>query len=71
MRVLLMSVQEVIFRTNPAGTLTFVNARWTTLHRGRPDEAVVCRLADTEPADRDAVASLFGGARRGGSRRCY
>lgn len=62
MRVLLKSVQEVIFRTNPAGTLTFVNARWTTLHRGRPDEAVGRRLADiAEPADRDAVASLFGG----------
>ncbi|WP_431264766.1 ATP-binding protein [Roseateles chitinivorans] len=62
MRVLLKSVQEVIFRTNPAGTLTFVNARWTTLHRGRPDEAVGRRLVDiAEPADRDAVASLFGG----------
>jgi PAS domain S-box-containing protein len=62
MRVLLKSVQEVIFRTNPAGTLTFVNARWTTLHRGRPDEAVGRRLSDlAEPADRDAVASLFGG----------
>ncbi|WP_431288034.1 ATP-binding protein [Roseateles chitinivorans] len=62
MRVLLKSVQEVIFRTNPGGTLTFVNARWTTLHRGRPDEAVGRRLADiAEPADRDAVASLFGG----------
>ncbi|WP_423597265.1 ATP-binding protein [Roseateles sp. MS654] len=62
MRVLLKSVQEVIFRTNPAGTLTFVNARWTTLHRGRPDEAVGRRLADlAEPADREAVAALFGG----------
>ena len=62
MRVLLKSVQEVIFRTNPAGTLTFVNARWTTLHRGRPDEAVGRRLADlAEPADREAVASLFDG----------
>ncbi|MBO9687697.1 MAG: PAS domain-containing protein [Mitsuaria chitosanitabida] len=60
MRVLLKSVQEVIFRTNPAGTLTFVNARWTTLHRGRPDEAVGRRLADlAEPADREAVAALF------------
>lgn len=62
MRVLLKSVQEVIFRTNPSGTLTFVNARWTTLHRGRPDEAVGRRLADlAEPADREAVAGLFGG----------
>ncbi|MDH0865698.1 ATP-binding protein [Mitsuaria sp. GD03876] len=62
MRVLLKSVQEVIFRTNPAGTLTFVNARWTTLHRGRPDEAVGRRLADlAEPADREAVAGLFDG----------
>jgi len=62
MRVLLKSVQEVIFRTNPAGTLTFVNARWTTLHRGRPDEAVGRRLMDlAEPADREAVAGLFGG----------
>ncbi|WP_416759221.1 ATP-binding protein [Roseateles sp. So40a] len=62
MRVLLKSVQEVIFRTNPGGTLTFVNARWTTLHRGRPDEAVGRRLADlAEPADRDAVDSLFDG----------
>ncbi|OWQ84702.1 hypothetical protein CDN99_23485 [Roseateles aquatilis] len=60
LRVLLKSVQELIFRTNPAGTLTFVNARWTTLHRGRPDEAVGRRLADlAEPADRDAVAALF------------
>lgn len=60
MRVLLKSVQEVIFRTNPGGTLTFVNARWTTLHRGRPDEAVGRQLADlAEPADREAVAALF------------
>lgn len=61
MRVLLKSVQEVIFRADAAGTLTFVNARWTTLHRGEPDEAVGRRLADlAEPQDRAAVMTLFG-----------
>jgi len=60
MRVLLRSVQELIFRTDPEGRLTFVNARWTTLHRGRVDEAVGRRLSEmAEPEDRDAVEALF------------
>ncbi len=60
MRVLLRSVQELIFRTDPQGVLTFVNARWTTLHRGTPDEAVGRRLVDlAEPADRAALDALF------------
>ncbi|SEK77201.1 PAS domain S-box-containing protein [Roseateles sp. YR242] len=60
MRVLLRSVQELIFRTDLQGTLTFVNARWTTLHRGRVDEAVGRRLADlADQEDRAAVEALF------------
>ncbi|UXH78831.1 sensor histidine kinase [Roseateles amylovorans] len=60
MRVLLRSVQELIFRTDPLGVLTFVNARWTTMHHGRPDEAVGRRLTDlAEPADRAGLTALF------------
>lgn len=58
--VLLKSVQEVIFRTDTEGRITFVNARWAALSdagvesaRGRRFSELCC------PDDRDRVAALF------------
>nr|WP_315431283.1 ATP-binding protein [uncultured Albidiferax sp.] len=60
LRVLLKSVQELIFRTDPQGAMTFVNERWEAL-RGQPVEQALGKALATfvEPADFDAVARLF------------
>jgi PAS domain S-box-containing protein len=58
--VLMRSVQELIFRTDAQGIITFVNARWAILSGTRAASAIGKPLTQVvEPACRDAVASLF------------
>jgi PAS domain S-box-containing protein len=58
--VLMRSVQELIFRTDVHGTITFVNARWAILSGTRAATAIGKPLTQVvEPACRDAVAKLF------------
>lgn len=58
--VLMRSVQELIFRTDAKGTITFVNARWAILSGTPAASAIGKPLTQVvEPAYRDAVASLF------------
>jgi PAS domain S-box-containing protein len=69
MSVLLKSVQELIFRTDPQGRLSFVNARWGTLNRERAESALGQPLqALVEPQDRERVAALFATDDRAGVR---
>jgi PAS domain S-box-containing protein len=58
--VLMRSVQELIFRTDVQGTITFVNARWAVLSGARAATAIGKPLTQVvEPACQDAVAQLF------------
>ena len=60
LRVLVKSVQELIFRTNLAGEIVYVNDRWTALRGQSVDDAVGHALmALVEPQERDSVAALF------------
>ncbi|MBC7681281.1 MAG: PAS domain S-box protein [Ferruginibacter sp.] len=60
MRLLLKSVQELIFRTDARGAITFFNNRWTALLGQVMDPAGRHTLAElVEPSDRGAVAPLF------------
>ncbi|MFN3630064.1 MAG: ATP-binding protein, partial [Casimicrobiaceae bacterium] len=69
MSVLLKSVQEVIFRTDAEGVLSFVNARWGAISQARGDQALGRRLPDLViPADRERVAALFSLSDRAGVR---
>jgi PAS domain S-box-containing protein len=69
MSVLLKSVQELIFRTDTEGIITFVNARWGALSRHGTQGAIGRRLADmVVPADRARLAELFQPDERAGVR---
>lgn len=69
MSVLLKSVQELIFRTDAQGRLTFVNARWGVLNRERAERAVGTLLPDlVEPPYRERVRELFNDDDRSGMR---
>lgn len=58
--VLLKSVQELIFRTDARGCITFVNARWAALSDAGIDSARGQRFSDlASPGDRERVAALF------------
>jgi len=58
--VLLKSVQELIFRTDAAGAITFVNARWAAISSEGMAQARGKHLADlVAPADRQRTAELF------------
>ena len=58
--VTIRSLQELIFRTDAGGRITFVNRRWSALGTHGPIEATGERLSDLViPAQRAAVASLF------------
>ncbi len=58
--VLLKSVQELIFRTDADGAITFVNARWAALSDEGPERAYGRRFSDlAAPADRERIAALF------------
>lgn len=68
--VLLKSVQELIFRTDTDGGITFVNARWAALSGAGPDSARGRRFADlVVDADRDRTAALFRRDDRAGVRQ--
>lgn len=61
--VLMKSVQELIFRTDADGRLSFVNARWTLLGAAGGQQLIGRRLAAlVEPAYEHRVAALFGRA---------
>jgi PAS domain S-box-containing protein len=67
--VLLKSVQELIFRTDAQGRLSFVNARWGMLNRERAEHALGQALADlVEGEDQARVAALFSASDRAGVR---
>lgn len=69
LRVLLKSVQELIFRTDETGVITYVNARWVALSPSPADRAIGQRLQDlVVPADKLAVAALFDARDSGGVR---
>ena len=67
--VLLKSVQELIFRTDAAGVIIFVNARWAAVSAQHAEQAVGQRFQDLlDPADRERVAALFNADDRVGVR---
>ncbi|UDF36769.1 UNVERIFIED_ORG: PAS domain S-box protein [Shinella sp. XGS7] len=67
--VLLKSVQELIFRTDAQGRLSFINARWGMLNRERAENALGQSLADlVEPQDRERMQALFSASDRAGVR---
>lgn len=69
--VLMRSVQEVIFRTNTAGRITFVNARLALLTGGSESQTIGRTLQElVEPNYRAAVENLFARAEAGGVRTC-
>jgi PAS domain S-box-containing protein len=54
------SLQELIFRTDTAGAITFVNAHWTTLTAADTAQARGMHLWDlVQPSQRDAAHALF------------
>ncbi|MBT9459756.1 MAG: PAS domain S-box protein [Burkholderiaceae bacterium] len=58
--VLMKSVQELIFRADTAGVISFVNARWGVISADGADRALGRQLQDlVDPADRAVVAELF------------
>lgn len=69
--VLMRSVQEVIFRTNSAGRITFVNARLALLTGGNETAAIGRPLQElVDPSYRPVVENLFAHAEAGGVRTC-
>ena len=69
LRVLMKSVQELIFRTDVAGAITFVNARWFTLRGTDAQPAIGRNLHEiVEPESRDAVRALFRNDKKSGLR---
>ena len=67
--VLMRSLQELVFRTDAQGRLTFVNARWGAISSDRAEQAIGVNLSDlVEPEDRDKMAALFNPAARDGVR---
>ena len=69
LRVLVRSVQELIFRTDGQGRLTYANDRWIAMRGQSVEHAINRSLADlVEPADRDAVAALFSTTSQAGVR---
>ncbi|MFG6465790.1 ATP-binding protein [Roseateles sp. BYS87W] len=70
MAVLLKSVQELIFRTDAAGVITFINARWAAVGSESRAQVVGRRLADLVVADdRVRTAALFRLDDRAGARQ--
>jgi PAS domain S-box-containing protein len=67
--VLLKSLQELIFRTDAQGRLSFINARWGMLNRERAENVLGQALADlVEPQDRERMQALFSPSDRAGVR---
>ncbi len=58
--ITLKSVQELIFRTDVRGVITFVNARWQAIGGTSPQQAIGQRLAALAvPAQSDRAQALF------------
>lgn len=58
--VLVRSLQELVFRTDPGGVLSYANDRWVALRGGTMAELLAQPLAElVEPGDRAAITSLF------------
>ncbi len=58
--VTIASVQDLIFRTDPTGAISFVNERWSALGGGDPQQAIGRRLHELVlPEQREAIRSLF------------
>ncbi len=63
--VLVRSVQNLLFRTDAEGRLTFVNRRWSTWSGQPPEQAIGQRLRDTVlPDDAARIDALFRPGRR-------
>ena len=66
----LKSVQELIFRTDAEGRITFVNARWAALSDAGIDSARGRRFSELAcPQDRERTAALFRLDDRAGARQ--
>jgi PAS domain S-box-containing protein len=64
------SLQELIFRTDTEGAITFVNAHWTTLTAADTAQAPGMHLWDlVQPSQRDAARALFAHATDAGASR--
>jgi len=69
--VLMRSVQELIFRTDAQGVITYVNPHWTVMTGTRPDRAIGKRLHDlVEPQSRNDVARAIDPRSPDGARVC-
>ena len=69
--VLMRSVQELIFRTDAQGVITYVNAHWTVMTGTAPDRAIGKRLHDfVEPQSRNDVARAIDPRSPDGVRAC-
>jgi PAS domain S-box-containing protein len=69
--VLMRSVQELIFRTDAQGVITYVNAHWTVMTGTAPDRAIGKRLHDlVEPQSRNDVARAIDPRSPDGVRVC-
>ncbi len=69
MAVVLRSVQELIFRTDAQGRLSFVNARWSLITSAAPEQVMGRTVAElTAEPDRERVAALFAPGERTGIR---
>lgn len=67
--VLFKSVQELLFRTDAGGRLSFVNAHWAAFSREGVERAIGRHVHEVvEPGDRDKVARLFVRDEQGGAR---
>lgn len=71
MSVLMRSVQELIFRTDEHGVLTFVNARWDMVSGQGDGHALGKRLMDiADPSCRPAIRALLDPSSSAGLRTC-
>lgn len=69
--VLMRSVQELIFRTDAQGVITYVNAHWTVMTGTAPDRAIGKRLHDlVEPQSRNEVVRVIDPRSHDGVRVC-
>lgn len=67
--VTIKSVQELIFRTDAEGAITFVNARWMAIGGTTAQAAIGQRLHElVQPAQRERVQALFATDRDAGVR---
>nr|WP_316642733.1 ATP-binding protein [uncultured Roseateles sp.] len=68
--VLMKSVQELIFRADAGGAISFVNARWGVISAEGADQALGRKLEDlVDASDRAAVGALFSTIDRRGVRQ--